>query len=335
MTARFKLATAVAALALTFSVGAVTGAQAQARLGYVPIETHPVGQAVQRFAELVSEKSDGRLTIDTYSSGALGNEPQMQSSLTGGFLQMMVGPTSNLVGAVPEFGLFDLPFFFADFKAVDAVFDGRVGDELFKKLEGIGIVGLAYWDNGFRHMTNAVRPINSVADVEGLKIRVIPNPLFIETFQALGANPVPLPYPELYNALESGAVNAQETPVGLTYSDKFYEVTKYLTLTGHVYTPYVLLASKQWFDGLSEEDKAVVMEAAQETEAYQRGLSRDAADNIAHNLLVAEGMEVTTLPDDEQAKLREKVAPVIDAFADKIGRELIEEAREDMKSAAQ
>lgn len=323
--------TAVAvAVALTAGVAGAGSAQAQARLGYVPIESHPVGQAVQRFAELVNEKSGGELTVDTYSSGALGNEPQMQSSLTGGFLELMVGPTSNLVGAVPEFGLFDLPFFFADFDAVDAVMDGPVGDELFKKLEGIGIVGLAYWDNGFRHMTNAERPINTVEDVEGLKIRVIPNPLFIETFQALGANPVPLPYPELYNALESGAVSAQETPVGLTYSDKFYEVTRYLTLTGHVYSPYVLLASKQWFDGLSDAEKAIVTEAAQETEAYQRGLSRDAADNIAHNLLVAEGMEVTTLPEAEQAKLREKVGPVIDRFADQIGRDLIEQARQDM-----
>ncbi len=326
-----RLATAAGALALgaAVTIGA-TDASAQARLGYVPIESHPVGQAVQRFAELVDEKSGGELTIETYPGGALGNEPQMQSSLGGGFLELMVGPTSNLVGAVPEFGLFDLPFFFADFDAVDKVMDGRVGDELFAKLEGIGIVGLAYWDNGFRHMTNAERPINTVEDIKGLKIRVIPNPLFIDTFQALGANPVPLPYPELYNALESGAVSAQETPVGLTYSDKFYEVTKYLTLTGHVYSPYVLLASKTWFDGLSDEEKAIVKEAAAETEAYQRGLSRDAADNIAQNLLTAEGMEVTTLPEAEQAKLREAVAPVIERFSDQIGAELIAEAREDM-----
>jgi tripartite ATP-independent transporter DctP family solute receptor len=327
---RLRITTLAAGLA--FAAGTMA-AQAEVRLGYVPIESHPVGQAVQRFAELVGEKSDGRLKIDTYSSGTLGNEPQLQSSLQGGFVQLMVGPTSNLVGAVPAFGIFDLPFFYADFDAVDAVMDGPVGDELFKRLEDIGIVGLAYWDNGFRHMTNAVRPIETVEDIKGLKIRVIPNPLFIETFQAVGANPVPLPYPELYNALESGAVEAQETPVGLTYSDKFYEVTKYLTLTGHVYSPYVLLASKSWFDSLSDADKAIVMEAAQETEAYQRGLSRDAADNIAHTLLVDEGMEVTSLSDEEQAKLRSAVEPVIEKFSNNIGPDLIAQAREDMAKA--
>lgn len=310
----------------------VVGAQAQdARLGYVPVEEHPVGQAVNRFADLVEEKTEGRVEVSTYAGGVLGNEPQTQSMLSGGTLELMVGPTSNLVGAVPEFGIFDLPFFFADFDAVDAVMDGRVGDELFSRLEDeAGIVGLAYWDNGFRHMTNAVRPIETVEDIAGIKIRVIPNPLFIKTFEALGANPVPLPYPELYNALESGTVDAQETPVGLTYSDKFYEVTDYLTLTGHVYSPYVLLASKSWFDSLSEQDRELVLEAAAETEAYQRGLSRDAADNIANNLLVEEGLEVTTLPAEEQQKLSQMVAPVIEEFADSIGRDLIEQAREDM-----
>ncbi|MDQ0317857.1 TRAP transporter substrate-binding protein [Amorphus orientalis] len=326
-----RLGTTLLAAGLALAAGSV--AAQEARLGYVPIETHPVGKAVERFAELVAEKSDGRLTIDTYCCGTIGNEPQLQSSLQGGFVQLMVGPTSNLVGAVPAFGIFDLPFFYADFDAVDAVMDGPVGDELFNRLEEIGIVGLAYWDNGFRHMTNAVRPIEKLEDIDGLKIRVIPNPLFIETFQAVGANPVPLPYPELYNALESGAVEAQETPVGLTYSDKFYEVTDYLTLTGHVYSPYVLLASKSWFDGLSEEDRAIVEEAAQETEAYQRGLSRDAADHIAHTLLVEEGMEVIELAPEEQEKLRQAVEPVIEKFSGNIGPDLIEQARKDMAAA--
>ena len=323
------------AVAVAFATGLnMVPAQAQeARLAYVPVESHPVGQAVDRFAELVKEKSEGRINVQTLPGGSLGNEPQTQSSLSGGFLEMMVGPTSNLVGAVPEFGIFDLPFFYPSFDAVDAVMDGPVGDKLFKRLEDIGIVGLAYWDNGFRHMTNAVRPINTVEDIKGLKIRVIPNPLFIKTFEAVGANPVPLPYPELYNALESGTVEAQETPVGLTYSDKFYEVTKYLTLTGHVYSPYVLLASKTWFDGLNEADQAIIMEAAGETEAYQRGLSRDAADNIANVKLVEEGLEVTTLPAEEQQKLRDMVAPVVEEFSASIGADLVAEAREDIEAA--
>ncbi|MHA3979229.1 TRAP transporter substrate-binding protein [Halovulum sp. GXIMD14794] len=323
-----------ATLAVGLALGAAE-ASAQSRIGYVPIETHPVGQAVQFFAERVEEKTEGRVTFETFSGGTLGNEPQMQSSIQGGFLEVMVGPTSNLVGAFPGFGVFDLPFFFEDHDAVDAVFDGRVGDELFSRLEEQGIVGLAYWDNGFRHMTNALRPIEKVEDIEGLKIRVIPNPLFISTFEALGANPVPLPYPELYNALESGTVDAQETPVGLIYSTKFYEVQDYLTLTGHVYSPYVLLASKQWFDGLSDEDRALVLEAAAESEPFQRDLSRGAADKLANETLIDAGLTLTELPEAEKAKLRDLVAPVIDEFAGAIGPALINMAREDMAAGGQ
>lgn len=325
----------ISALAVTAAVLSAGTAMAQdARLGYVPIEEHPVGQGSIRFAELVAEKTDGRITIETFGNGVLGNEPQMQSSLQGGFLDVMVGPTSNLVGTIPEFLIFDLPFFYPDFESVDAVMDGPVGEALFEKLEDMGIVGLAYWDNGFRHMTNAIRPINSVEDMDGLKIRVIPNPLFIGTFEALGTNPVPLPYPELYNALESRTVDAQETPVGLIHSSKFYEVQDHLALTGHVYTPYVLLASKRWFDSLSEEDQQLVLEAAQESAEYQRSLSREDADRLT-GLLEEEGMQITRLSDEEMARLRERVAPVVDEFSETIGIELVEQARADMAAVAE
>jgi len=326
-----KMSKLIAMLVAALAVTAVQAAEV--KLGYVPIEEHPVGQGVNRFAELVKAKTNGRITVATYSSGKLGNEPQMQSSIQGGFLEIMVGPTSNLVGAIKEFGIFDLPFFYANFKEVDAVMDGRVGAELFKKLEAHNMVGLAYWDNGFRHMTNAKRKIQKVEDIEGLKIRVIPNPLFIGTFKALNANPVPMPYPELYNALESKAVDAQETPVGLIEASKFYEVQKYLTLTGHIYTPYVLLASKKWFDSLSAEDKKLVLEAARESAPYQRKLSRDAADHIAHVVLKGHGMDVTTLPPAEQAKLREMVKPVVAKYTEVIGTDLVRQAQEDMAKA--
>jgi len=305
-----------------------------ARLGYVPTEDHPVGLASVFFAEKVAEKTEGRITIDTFGNGVLGSEPQLQSSIQGGFLDVMVGPTSNLVGSVPGYLIFDLPFFYPDFKAVDAVMDGEVGKTLFERLDTeMGIVGLAYWDNGFRHITNAVRPINSVDDMNGLKIRVIPNPLFLSTFEALGTNPVPLPYPELFNALESGAVEAQETPVGLIYSSRFYEVQEHLALTGHVYTPFVLLASKRWFDGLSAEDQTLVLEAAQEAAVYQRDLSRSDADRLT-GLLEEEGMQVTRLSEEETNVLRERVAPIVEQFSETIGADLVEQARAAMAAVA-
>jgi len=322
-------------LALASALAMSLPAMAQtARLGYVPTEDHPVGKASVFFAEKVKEKTGGRITVETFGNGVLGSEPQLQSSIQGGFVDVMVGPTSNLVGSVPGYLIFDLPFFYKDFAAVDAVMDGEVGKELFSRLETeLGIVGLAYMDNGFRHITNAVRPINTVEDLAGLKIRVIPNPVFLSTFETLGTNPVPLPYPELFNALESGAVEAQETPVGLIHSSRFYEVQDHLALTGHVYTPFVLLASKKWFDGLSAEDQALVMEAAQETAVYQRDLSRSDADRLTA-ALEEEGMEVTRLSDEAMANLRERVAPVVDQFSDQIGADLIERARAAMDAVA-
>lgn len=326
---KFLKIVATAALLLA---GASIPAAAQAKLGYVPTEDHPVGQGVNKFAELVAEKSGGRINISKFGNGTLGNEPQLQSSLQGGIVELMVGPTSNLVGNIPEYLIFDLPFFYPNFEAVDKVMDGRVGDALFERLDELNMVGLAYWDNGFRHMTNAIRPINTLEDVSGLSIRVIPNPLFIATFEALGTNPVPLPYTELFSALETRTVDAQETPVGLIYASRFYEVQDHLALTGHVYTPYLLLASKTWFDSLSDEDKAIVREAAQEAAIYQRDLSRTDAERLV-GLLEEEGMEVTRLSDDEMARLREAVGPVVDQFTDTIGAELIQQAREDMGTA--
>ncbi len=322
-------------LALAGALALSVPAMAQtARLGYVPTEEHPVGKAAVFFAERVQEKTGGRITIETFGNGVLGSEPQLQSSIQGGFLEIMFGPTSNLVGAVPGYLIFDLPFFYKDFAAVDAVMDGEVGKELFSRLDSeLGIVGLAYMDNGFRHITNALRPINAVEDLNGLKIRVIPNPLFLATFEALGTNPVPLPYPELFNALESGAVEAQETPVGLIYASRFYEVQDHLALTGHVYTPFVLLASKQWFSGLSGEDQALVMDAAQETAVYQRDLSRSAADELVGRL-EAEGMEVTRPTEEAMNVLRERTAPVVEQFTNQIGADLVEKARAAMGAVA-
>jgi len=304
------------------------------RLGYVPVDDHPVGQASRHFAKLVEEKTGGRITIDTFGNGVLGSEPEMQASVQAGFIDIMVGPTPNLVGVVPQFMLYDLPFFYKDFAAVDAVMDGEVGEQLFAQLqEKTGIVGLAWWDNGFRHMTNGIRPVNTVEDMAGLNIRVIPNPLFIATWSALGTNPTPLPWPELYSALENRAVDAQETPYALIYTARFYEVQKHLAKTSHVYTPFVLLASQKWFSSLSDEDKAHVMEAAKESAAFQRDLSRKAAEDLEAEL-EEKGFEITRPTPEALAAMSERVAPVVQEYSEKIGVDLVEQARAAMAAVA-
>lgn len=321
--------------ALVGGLLAITPAMAQnARLGYVPTEDHPVGQASRHFAKLVKEKTAGRVNIDTYGNGLLGSEPEMQASVQAGFIDIMVGPTPNLVGVVPQFMIFDLPFFYKNFAAVDAVMDGAVGAQLFTQLKAkTGIVGLAWWDNGFRHLTNKIRPVHTVEDMAGLNIRVIPNPLFIATWKALGTNPTPLPWPELYSALENGAVDAQETPYALIYTARFYEVQKYLTKTGHVYTPFVLLASRKWFGSLSEEDKANVMAAAKESAAFQRDVSRKSAD-VLEKELAAKGFKITQPTPEALAAISKRVAPVVKEYSDKIGADVVDQARAAMATVA-
>lgn len=314
--------------ALAGGLIAAAPAMAQnARLGYVPVEEHPVGEASRYFAKLVEEKTDGRIKIDTFGNGVLGSEPEMQASVQAGFIDIMVGPTPNLVGVVPQFMIYDLPFFYKDFDAVDAVMDGEVGKELFAQLkEKTGIVGLAWWDNGFRHMTNGIRSVNTVEDMANLNIRVIPNPLFLATWSALGTNPTPLPWPELYSALENRAVDAQETPYALIHTARFYEVQDHLAKTGHVYTPFVLLASQKWFDSLSDEDKATVMEAAKESAVFQREISRKAAEDLEKELQ-EKGFQITFPSPEALEVMRERVAPVVKEYSEQIGTDLVEKAQ--------
>jgi tripartite ATP-independent transporter DctP family solute receptor len=317
------LQTAVAIAALAIAPWA--SAQAPAKFGYGASETHPQGMGAKRFAELVSAKTKGHVTVATYASGKLGSDPAMQSSVQGGTLEMMVGPTSNLVGAIKEFAIFDLPYLVANYKEADGLLDGPVGQQLMAKLDSIGLVGLAYWENGFRNMTNSKHPITKMEDLAGLKVRVIQNPVFIDTFKTFGANPVPMPFTELYGALESKAVDAQENPVGLIDSQKFYEVQKYLSLTSHVYAPFIVIASKKWYDKLSDADKAAVKDAAVEAGKYQRQMQREQAVKLV-DALKAKGMQVNELSPAELQRMRNAVKPVVNKFARDIGPELVQQA---------
>jgi len=322
----------IVALAATAALGL---AHAQAgKFGYGASDDNSQGLAAKRFSELVKTRTGGRVNVNTYGSGKLGTDAQMQSALQGGVQELMVGPTSGLVGVVKEYALLDLPFLVSSFKEADSLLDGPVGQSLFQKLEAHGLVGLAYWENGFRHLTNSRRPVNKLEDIAGLKIRVIPNPVYIETFKALGANPLPLPYTELYGALETRSVDAQENGLGLIESGKFYEVQKYLTLSAHSYTPYIVLASKKWFDKLSEADRDVVRKAAVDAGTYQRQINREETRKLVDQMK-KHGLQVVDLPAAEANRMREKVKPVHEKFTEQIGAALMKQAREEIAKAAQ
>ena len=236
---------------------------------------HPIVQGMEKFKEIVEKQSGGKIKVNVFPGGALGSDQANVSAIQGGTLEMAAMNSGIFASQVKDFAVFDFPFMFANGKEADAVVDGSFGHKMHAKLEEKGIVGLGYYELGFRNMTNGKRAINKVADIEGLKLRVIPNPINVDWVKALGANPTPLPFPELYAALEQKAVDGQENPLATIFGAKLFEVQKHLTLT-----------------------------KLQRTTA--RALEAGTLETLKKN-----GMEVTTLPAAEMAILREKMKPVI------------------------
>ena len=284
------------------------------KFGHLNNADHPVSFGVKRFAELVASKSGGKLKVQEYPASTLGNELQQQSALQGGVQEMTAPATTSLAGIVKEFGLIDFPFALANFAQADALLDGPFGQALLAKLPEKGLVSLGYWDLGFRNVTNSRRPITRPEDLDGLKLRVIPNPVFLETFKALKANPVPMPFAELYGALEARAVDGQENPFAVILSNKFYEVQKFVSATNHVYATNILLVSKRFWDRLSPAEQKILTDAANETRGYQRQVSRAAAQSAVAELQ-AKGMQFNELSAAEQRRMSETAKPVTDRLA--------------------
>src|SRR6187401_3671305 len=279
-TMRSKLARLTAMLFL-FAAGGVAQAQdiqeRKMRFGHLNNPDHPTSMGVKKFAELVAAKSGGKIKVTEFASSQLGNELQQQSALQGGVQEMLVASTTSLNGIVKEFGMLDFPFLFANAKQADAMVDGPLGKALAGKLAEKGVVVLAFFDLGFRNVTNSKRPITKAEDLEGLKLRVIPNPVFLETFKTFNANPMPMAFAELYGALESKAVDGQENPFAVIESSKFYEVQKYVSGTNHVYATNIVLVSKKFWDRLSSSEQKMMQDSFNEARGYQRTVSRAAA----------------------------------------------------------
>lgn len=283
------------------------------RFGHLNNGDHPTSLGTKRFAELVAAKSGGKMKVQEFPASTLGSDMQQQSALQGGIQEMSAPSTTSLPGIIKEFGLIDFPFAVSSFEQADGLLDGPFGQALLAKLPEKGLVGLGYWDLGFRNVTNSKRPINRPEDMEGLKLRVIPNPVFIQTFQALKANPVPMAFAELYGALESKAVDGQENPYAVILSNKFYEVQKYVSATNHVYAANIVLVSKRFWDKLSSTEQKILTEAFNESRPYQRQVSRAAASKAVAELQ-AKGMMYNELIKSEQVRMSQLVKPVTDRF---------------------
>lgn len=320
---RLFLQSLVAAAALTLT--GMAGAQERViKFANQNAKGHPIVMGMEKFAEIVAAKSGGKLKVNVFPGGALGGDQANVSALQGGTLEMAAMNSGIFASLVKDFAIYDFPFLFASPKEADAVVDGEFGRKLHAKLAERGIVGLAYYELGFRHLTNSKRPINKVEDIAGLKLRVIPNPINVDWVKALDANPTPLPFPELYGALEQKAVDGQENPVATINGAKLYEVQKYLTLSSHQYNPQSVVISKKFWDSLSAAEKKIIEDAAHESARYQREQSRSQAAGILDNLK-KHGMQVTELPAAEQKKLREKMVPVIAKHSASVGEATVKE----------
>jgi TRAP-type transport system periplasmic protein len=292
----------------------------------------PIALGMDKFAEIVEEKSGGQITVKRFPGGTLGGDVQTLSALQGGTVEMSTMNAGLLVGAVKDFVLVDLPFLFESPKEADAVMDGPFGKALADKLPEKGLVGLAYWELGFRQLTNSRRPVTTVDDIAGLKIRVVQSPIYVDLFNALGANAVAMPFTELYTALETGAVDGQENPAPSILTAKLNEVQEYLTLTRHTYNPQIVLVSRKFWDGLNGDEQKLLQEAAAEARAYQRAVSRE-QDGKALETLKAEGMEVSELSAEEMAKFREKAKPVADRYAAQVDPALVQQLQDELAKA--
>lgn len=303
----------IAALAAFCAAAPASAQDITIRFGHVVQPGHPISLGAQKLGEILAAKSGGKIKLQELGGGSIGGEAQQLSAVQGGILDVTLPSATIMGGVVKEFTLLDIPFSFTKAEQVDALLAGPFGQLLMSKLADKGMVGLAFWETGFRNFTNSRKPIVSVDDIKGLKLRVIPNPMFMEAFAALGANPVPMAFPELYGALESKAMDAQENPFSVVLTSKFFEVQKFLSVTNHVYTANPVVISKKTWDRLSADQQKMVQEAAQEAGAFQRKLSREAAGGARKEL---EGkMQVNDVPAATLARMRELTKPVADKFA--------------------
>jgi len=323
------LLAAVGALALMTGTANAQFAERTIRVSNGINQNHPVGNGIAKMTACLTDKSGGKLKLQAFWGGALGGDLQAAQALRSGTLEMVVTSSSPLVGILPDLGVFDLPFLFTNEKEADAILDGSFGKYIADKLPAVGLVNLSYWENGFRNLTNSRRPVTKVEDFPGLKVRVMQNNVFLDTFKTLGANAVPMAFQEVFAALETKAIDGQENPFVTIDTSKLYEVQKFLSVTNHAYTPFLFLYSKALWDKLSADEQKALTDCAAEGQKEQRTVSRALSSQSLANVK-AQGMQVNEIAPSEQKRMRDAVKPVYERAAATVGKDTVDRIQADL-----
>ena len=283
---------------------------------------HPQGLGAQKFVDVVGQKSGGKIKVKIFPNGTLGGEQQVAAAMQGGTVEVSMMSPAQLVGTIKEFVVLDFPFSFTNEAQADAVLDGAFGRQLMDLMPAKGWVGLGFMEQGYRSISNSKRPIEKLEDIKGLKIRTILNPLYVDMLNTLGANAVPMPFPELYSAMETKTVDGQENPETTVDASKFYEVQKYFSATRHIYNPQMLMVGKKFWDTLSADEQKIFEEATIEARDVQRKAARAMTDK-SRKVMTDHGMKLNEIAPEEIARMRAAVKPVTDKYAAQLDPELV------------
>lgn len=320
---RRGLATAAALLATP----AVLRAQPKSilRIGWTSGDgaQDPYAVGAREFQKALGARVGERIEVQLYPNRAIGDERPLVDGMRLGTVDMGVITNAVIAQVEPAFQVNDMPFLFSSEEQGHRVLNGTVGTQLRQRLEAKGIVPLGYMEGGFRHMINNVRPIVTPADLRGIKFRVLQSPIYIEMYRSLGGNAVPMAWGETFTAVQQGAIDGLEVPLGIIEQNKYFEVTKYLSLTGHIYSMIGLLIAKRSLDKLPADLKVAVIEAGAEATRAQRAANA-AAQAVFRDSLAKNGMQVNEVPD--KAAFRRGVMPMYESFRGQIGTDIIKEA---------
>ncbi|RCV87279.1 TRAP transporter substrate-binding protein [Billgrantia montanilacus] len=302
------------------------------RMGIGLAETSPQYLSSRYFADILAERTDGRITVNIFPNSQLGDDVQMMEMLQTGTLDMSYPSSSPATTYVEELAVFDLPFLLPTREAAIAVMNSDVAQEMLDAFDGTGIKALTFSENGYRQLSNSARPVASpddVAglDVSGLTVRTMENPVHLSIWQTLGANPTPMAFGELFSAMEQGVVDGQENPWSTILTSNFHEVQDYGSETRHVYTPFIMMMSERTWDRLDPAYQELVQEAARKSAEYEIQLAAE-YDDWARDQLEERGMQITRLDDDQIAAFQEAVQPVYDEWGPRIGEDLIASIQE-------